>query len=75
MDGLITTLIFVSENATRWCFHNGTWDQYSDYSKCRELSLVETEPGVEITTTIYFIGYTLSLIALIVAVFIFWRFK
>jgi hypothetical protein len=30
---------------------------------------------VELTTTIYFIGYTVSLVALLFAVYIFWKFK
>ncbi|KAF5284731.1 hypothetical protein FQR65_LT13433 [Abscondita terminalis] len=63
-----------TQNASRWCFPNGTWDQYSDYSRCKELYF-ETIPVIEITTTIYFIGYSVSLIALMVAVFIFWKFK
>jgi hypothetical protein len=32
-------------------------------------------PEVELTTTIYFIGYTVSLVALLFAVYIFWKFK
>ncbi|XP_068908581.1 diuretic hormone receptor-like [Tenebrio molitor] len=62
------------ENATRLCFSNGSWDQYSNYTSCKELSPLEG-PEVELTTTIYFIGYTVSLVALLFAVYIFWKFK
>ncbi|GJQ64863.1 GPRDIH1 [Trypoxylus dichotomus] len=61
------------DNATRFCLPNGTWDQYTDYTNCTELLLEGTE--VELTTTIYFVGYAISLVGLIVAVYIFWRFK
>lgn len=64
----------ISENATRLCFANGSWDQYSNYTSCKELSPLEV-PEVELTTTIYFIGYTVSLVALLFAVYIFWKFK
>ncbi|KAK5644232.1 hypothetical protein RI129_008077 [Pyrocoelia pectoralis] len=64
-----------TQNASRWCFPNGTWDQYTDYSRCKELYLDNHAPGVEIATTIYFVGYSISLIALTIAVFIFWKFK
>jgi len=61
----------LSENASRWCWPNGTWSNYSNYSLCRDLRLPAVEPGVETTTTLYFIGYSLSLFFLIVAVLIF----
>ncbi|XP_034941894.1 diuretic hormone receptor isoform X2 [Chelonus insularis] len=63
------------ENASRWCWPNGTWDNYTDYSHCHELRLPVVEAGVEITTTLYFIGYSLSLSTLVVAVAIFLYFK
>jgi corticotropin releasing hormone receptor 1 len=66
--------LWPSENATRLCFSNGSWDQYSNYTSCKELSPLEG-PEVELTTTIYFIGYTVSLVALLFAVYIFWKFK
>ncbi|EZA57388.1 hypothetical protein DMN91_009157 [Ooceraea biroi] len=60
-----------TQNASRWCWPNGTWSSYSNYSLCRDLRLLTVEPEVETTTTLYFIGYSLSLSFLIVAVFIF----
>lgn len=65
----------IIENASRLCLANGTWDHYTDYTHCKELTPSDLETSTEITTTIYFAGYTISLVALIVAVFIFWRFK
>ncbi|XP_063983563.1 diuretic hormone receptor isoform X2 [Diachasmimorpha longicaudata] len=64
-----------SQNASRWCWLNGTWDEYTNYSQCQELKINIIESGVEITTTLYFVGYTLSLSTLIVAVAIFLYFK
>ncbi|XP_012268724.1 diuretic hormone receptor-like isoform X2 [Athalia rosae] len=64
-----------SQNATRWCWSNGTWDKYSDYSACHDVSLTAVESGVEITTMLYFVGYSFSLFTLIVAVSIFLYYK
>ncbi|GAB1860249.1 Diuretic hormone receptor [Camponotus japonicus] len=64
-----------TQNASRWCWPNGTWDNYSNYSLCRDVRLPAIELGVEISTTLYFIGYGLSLFTLIVAVCIFIYYK
>ncbi|XP_075237568.1 diuretic hormone receptor-like [Lycorma delicatula] len=66
-----------TQNATRYCHLNSTWDNYTDYSSCKNLhhEEPEIEPGIEITTMIYFGGYALSLVALILAVWIFLYFK
>ncbi|XP_014296611.1 diuretic hormone receptor [Microplitis demolitor] len=64
-----------SQNASRWCWPNGTWDNRTDYSHCHELKLPVVESSVEITTTLYFVGYVLSLSTLIVAVAIFLYYK
>ena len=71
---LISILNF-SENASRWCWENGTWDNHSNYSQCRDVRLPAVESEVEITTMIYIVGYSLSLISLIVAVSIFLYYK
>ncbi|XP_024084858.1 diuretic hormone receptor-like isoform X2 [Cimex lectularius] len=66
-----------SQNATRWCHPNGTWANYSNYTKCSDLGkpAIEFEDGVEVTTMIYSIGYGLSLVALCLAVYIFIYYK
>ncbi|KAI4498586.1 hypothetical protein M0802_006292 [Mischocyttarus mexicanus] len=64
-----------TQNASRWCWQNGTWDSYTNYSSCHDLQPSTTEAGVEIRTKIYFIGYGLSLCTLAVAVSIFLYFK
>lgn len=64
-----------TQNASRWCWSNGTWDNYSNYSQCHDVRVPPVESGVEITTMIYIIGYSLSLISLIVAVSIFLYYK
>lgn len=68
-----------TKNATRWCHKNATWDNYTDYTACSDLpNLSETtgiEPTIEVATMLYFIGYTVSLIAVSLAVWIFIYFK
>lgn len=68
----------LTENASRWCHLNNTWDNYTDYTSCNDLNHQpgqEFEPGIEVTTMIYFAGYTMSLVALSIAVWIFSYFK
>ncbi|CAK9809709.1 Diuretic hormone receptor [Anthophora plagiata] len=61
-----------TQNASRWCRPNGTWSSYSNYSLCHDVREPSIEGGVEvISTTIYFVGYSISLLTLIVAVSIF----
>jgi corticotropin releasing hormone receptor 1 len=71
-----------SDNATRVCQPNGTWANYSNYRSCVPLSSdfggATPEYGVGIsedTTTIYFTGYTVSIVALTLAIWIFIHFK
>nr|CAH7727220.1 unnamed protein product [Callosobruchus chinensis] len=59
-----------SQNATRYCFPNGTWAR-PNYSLCEPLVYSDGEPEVRI----YLIGYFLSLITLSVAMAIFVYFK
>ncbi|XP_043787865.1 diuretic hormone receptor-like isoform X1 [Apis laboriosa] len=61
-----------TQNASRWCRIDGVWSNYSNYSLCRNLREPAIEGGAEvISTTIYFVGYSISLITLIIAVSIF----
>lgn len=61
-----------TQNASRWCRTDGIWSNYSNYSLCRNLREPAIEGGAEvISTTIYFAGYSISLITLIIAVSIF----
>ncbi|OXU24327.1 hypothetical protein TSAR_005838 [Trichomalopsis sarcophagae] len=62
------------ENATRWCWPNGTWNGYTNYTQCKELYVPELpidSSGVELTTNLYLVGYGLSLSTLIIAVVIY----
>ncbi|GFS29827.1 diuretic hormone receptor [Trichonephila inaurata madagascariensis] len=71
--------IFLSENATRECHANGTWAARSDYSECRPLDQkdesFENLWDIKDAHTIYSIGYGLSLIALVIALWIFLYFR
>ncbi|KZS20193.1 Diuretic hormone 44 receptor 1 [Daphnia magna] len=67
-----------THNATRVCQPNGMWANYSNYRSCVPLSTdfggATPEYGVGIsedTTTIYFTGYTVSIVALTLAIWIF----
>uniref|UniRef100_A0A0P5ACH2 Diuretic hormone receptor n=1 Tax=Daphnia magna TaxID=35525 RepID=A0A0P5ACH2_9CRUS len=71
-----------THNATRVCQPNGMWANYSNYRSCVPLSTdfggATPEYGVGIsedTTTIYFTGYTVSIVALTLAIWIFIHFK
>jgi len=69
--------VFLSaDNASRFCHANGTWSLYTNYSACRDITnATALETGIEVTTTLYYVGYTLSLVALILAVSVFLYFK
>lgn len=54
-----------TENATRWCDELGRWNK-TNYEECRELETTDNGSAV-----IYYTGYSISLIALSIAVFIF----
>ncbi|XP_068970453.1 diuretic hormone receptor-like isoform X1 [Bombus flavifrons] len=61
-----------SQNASRWCRLDGNWSNYTNYSLCRDLRVPDIEGSVEvISNTIYFVGYSISLFTLIIAVSIF----
>ncbi|XP_033205298.1 diuretic hormone receptor-like isoform X2 [Bombus vosnesenskii] len=61
-----------SQNASRWCRLDGNWSNYTNYSLCRDLRVPEIEGSVEvISNTIYFVGYSISLFTLVIAVSIF----
>lgn len=69
----------VTQNATRMCEANGSWAEKANYDGCEPILPVhEQYPDlldVKHTSTIYYIGYSLSLIALIIALSIFLYFK
>ncbi|KAF6209957.1 hypothetical protein GE061_015712 [Apolygus lucorum] len=71
----------LEDNATKQCFSNGSWANYTNYLPCLKISMpttnytVDSLPGTEITTLIYIFGYVASLVALFVAVWIFVYFK
>ncbi|XP_017039191.1 diuretic hormone receptor isoform X1 [Drosophila ficusphila] len=69
-----------TENATRFCFPNGTWDHYSDYDRCHQNSgsipvVPDFSPNVELPAIIYACGYFLSFATLVVGLIIFLSFK
>ncbi|XP_035787325.1 diuretic hormone receptor-like isoform X1 [Anopheles albimanus] len=68
-----------SHNATRFCNDDGTWDNYTDYDSCQHLAQASPvpgfEPGIELPTLVYFVGYSISLAALVLAVVVLVYFK
>lgn len=67
-----------TENASRFCYANGTWDSYANYDQCNQIDLtygIETLPHLEYITHIWTAGYTLSLVSLILGIAIFIHFK
>ncbi|KAK7866699.1 hypothetical protein R5R35_003240 [Gryllus longicercus] len=64
----------IRQNATRMCYSNGTWRNYSDYVHCHEL--VEAEAVEDAAMAfVFFVGFCLSLVAIAVAIWIFLYFK
>ncbi|XP_055701842.1 diuretic hormone receptor-like [Phlebotomus papatasi] len=64
------------QNATRYCQLNGEWDNYTNYNQCHHVAVEdEFELSVELPTIIYYVGYTISLISLLLAVLIFVHFR
>ncbi|KAG5677646.1 hypothetical protein PVAND_007386 [Polypedilum vanderplanki] len=75
----------VTNNATRYCSVTGQWD-LSNYLNCHPISPMnrscsewdfswDIRCSAYATSIIYYIGYTISLIALILAVIVFMNFK
>lgn len=70
----------IADNSTKFCHPNGTWENYSNYSSCKPLDpkFGARDHGASIseeTFTIYFTGYTVSIVALTLAIWIFIHFK
>ncbi|TDG44950.1 hypothetical protein AWZ03_008631 [Drosophila navojoa] len=68
------------ENATRYCHANGTWNHYSNYSRCHQQSgsvadVPEFSASVDLPAIIYAGGYFISFATLVVALIIFLSFK
>ncbi|KAK3927962.1 Diuretic hormone receptor [Frankliniella fusca] len=60
------------------CHANATWDQTTNYSACLKDLVSASDPGnlhTELTSTIYYVGYTVSTVVLTVAVLVFSHFS
>lgn len=67
-----------TQNASRYCNINGTWDNYTNYDECQHVgtsALPEFELHIELPTIVYFVGYSISLAALVLAVTVLVNFK
>ncbi|XP_055918195.1 diuretic hormone receptor isoform X1 [Eupeodes corollae] len=67
-----------TQNATRLCFSNGTWANYTNYDKCHHAPpspIPDFSPSIELPSLIYCSGYFLSLLALTLALIVFLYFK
>ena len=66
----------LSDNITKECLPNGTWDKYTNYTDCLDHPLDMQRGGVkEWEVFIFLLGYTVSIIALLIAIFIFLYFR
>uniref|UniRef100_A0A336K2T2 Diuretic hormone receptor n=1 Tax=Culicoides sonorensis TaxID=179676 RepID=A0A336K2T2_CULSO len=67
-----------TKNATRLCTSNG-WAEIANYAGCQHVPANTTQPPevemVELPTYVYYTGYTISLLALLLAVVVFINFK
>lgn len=69
-----------TQNATRLCLSNGEWAEISNYNRCIPTvrSFEEQMASIEehyYETSIFYVGYSLSLCGLLIALFIFFHFK
>uniref|UniRef100_A0A1Q3FK52 Diuretic hormone receptor n=1 Tax=Culex tarsalis TaxID=7177 RepID=A0A1Q3FK52_CULTA len=67
-----------TQNASRYCNINGTWDNYTNYDECQHVGtspLPDFELHIELPTIVYFAGYSISLAALVLAVTVLVNFK
>ncbi|XP_021696804.1 diuretic hormone receptor isoform X4 [Aedes aegypti] len=68
-----------TQNATRYCNIDGTWNSFANYDACKHLELPSSDPTlesfIELPIVIYFVGYTISLLALFCAVTVLVYFK
>lgn len=62
-----------SKNATRLCSINGDWGDRADYTNCNQISTQSV--SVDYVMLIYKVGYSVSLLALIMALIIFCSFR
>lgn len=82
----IIDYLYSTENATRYCSITGDWD-LSNYANCIHINPHTNRTCHDVdfswdircsayaTSMIYYVGYTLSLITLILAVIVFLNFK
>lgn len=68
-----------TQNATRYCNIDGTWNSFANYDACKHLEPPASDPTlesfIELPIVIYFVGYTISLLALFCAVTVLVYFK
>ncbi|XP_064647297.1 corticotropin-releasing factor receptor 1-like isoform X2 [Lineus longissimus] len=64
-----------SKNATKYCNYNGTWTDIADYLQCSPISPEKDGQLGHIITIIYYTGFSLSILALSVALSVFLKFR
>ena len=66
----------IIENASRECLSTGNWSEKTDYSNCSMIEEnIEEAETVDYVDDIYIVGYSSSLLALTIALFIFLKFR
>ncbi|XP_022903075.1 diuretic hormone receptor-like isoform X2 [Onthophagus taurus] len=64
------------ENASKDCLSDGNWAEKANYSKCKEILIIPPEDEETIASSmIYCVGYSVSLVALVIAIAIFLYYK
>lgn len=66
------------DNATKGCLENGTWAEKADYTTCKAIPEVIPESSkfdAKEVVIVYYFGYGLSLLTLVIALAIFAYFK
>ena len=70
------TNLLISDNITKLCLPNATWHTFTNYTECLDHPLDMGEAGFkEWEIIIFLVGYSASIISLLVAIFIFLYFR
>jgi len=64
-----------SYNITKRCLHDGTWESFTNYHACLNNTVPPPEAEMDWEAFIFLLGYSVSIISLLFAIFIFMYFR
>lgn len=64
-----------ADNITKRCLEDGSWEDFTNYTECLDHSTVLTGPNYWEDEFVFLLGYSVSIISLLFAIFIFMFFR